>query len=280
LASGQSFNDGRNNDDPGIVVDKTNVYWTSVMGVMTVPIAGGPIKALAKLTGLPAGIAVDASNVYWGERNLGPPSSGSINKVPLTGGSTVTLATDPSYGPSRLVVDANAVYFTNSVESTVMKVPIAGGTAIPLAMNRKYPYAITVDSSRVYWTDQDDQGRGFIMAVPLNGGTPMVLASGLDPTDAMVLDSDNLFWSSNGGLFTMSVAGGSPVQLQDEVTGTPHINVDASFVYLSGTAVLRVPRVGGPAVQVAASPGGIFDLTGDASNLYWLEASEVKRWPK
>jgi hypothetical protein len=44
-----------------------------------------------------------------------------VNKVPLSGGTTVTLVSGPA-GLAGIAIDASSVYWTNYINGTVMKV--------------------------------------------------------------------------------------------------------------------------------------------------------------
>jgi hypothetical protein len=106
-----------------ITADATSVYWTNAPGgaqptgsVMSVSATGGTPVTLATLAALavPAAITVDATNVYWVE------ALGSVKKVPLAGGTPVTLAAAPN-NPGGIAVDATSVYWTDSAGGTVLK---------------------------------------------------------------------------------------------------------------------------------------------------------------
>ena len=83
---------------------------------MKVTATGGTPVTLVTLTGsaVPAGIAVDANNVYWIE------GLGSVRKVPIGGGSPVTLAPAPEL-PGGIAVDATNVYWTDTSTGNVYK---------------------------------------------------------------------------------------------------------------------------------------------------------------
>jgi len=79
-------------------------------------VTGGPPVTLVALSSsvVPAAIAVDAANVYWIE------GLGSVRKVPIAGGTPVTLAAAPVL-PGGIAVDATSVYWTDTANGNVYK---------------------------------------------------------------------------------------------------------------------------------------------------------------
>jgi sugar lactone lactonase YvrE len=78
------------------------------------PLDGGTASTLAPAND-PGGIAVDSANVYWTNNN-----SGTVMKIPVGGGTAVTVAANQS-GPLGVAVDATSVFWTNYSGGTVMK---------------------------------------------------------------------------------------------------------------------------------------------------------------
>jgi len=93
-------------------------------------------------------LAVDATSVYWAFCGA---DNGGVMKVPLTGGSSVTLSSGQGC-PFAVAVDATSVYWTEHAGGSVMTVPLGGGTPVALASGRNQPWGITVDAVAVYWT--------------------------------------------------------------------------------------------------------------------------------
>jgi hypothetical protein len=126
LIGGSPTSLAENQSPNAITADATNVYWTNLPtgqdagptepSVMKVAATGGTPVTLVTLTGsaIPAGIAVDATNVYWIE------GLGSVRKVPIAGGSPVTLAPAPEL-PGGIAVDATNVYWTDTSTGNVYK---------------------------------------------------------------------------------------------------------------------------------------------------------------
>jgi len=126
LMGGSPTTLAENQSPNAITADANNVYWTNLPtgqdagptepSVMKVTATGGTPVTLVTLTGsaVPAGIAVDANNVYWIE------GLGSVRKVPIGGGSPVTLAPAPEL-PGGIAVDATNVYWTDTSTGNVYK---------------------------------------------------------------------------------------------------------------------------------------------------------------
>jgi hypothetical protein len=123
-----------------IAVDETSVYWLDAGNpsqgpsgtVDKVPLEGGPPVTLA--TGQTIGwgtpgnvnwnryLAVDATGVYWGTEGTqaNSYSDGAVMKVPLTGGSPVTIASG-GISVGALAIDGESVYWANNYDGYVMK---------------------------------------------------------------------------------------------------------------------------------------------------------------
>ncbi len=103
---------------PGsIAVDSSSVYWTTIDGVLKVPLDGGtPVALVANAS--PSGLLLDAGNLYW-INDADSSAGGSILKMPVAGGTPVTLAS-AQLTLNSLSVDATSVYWTN--EGTISEI--------------------------------------------------------------------------------------------------------------------------------------------------------------
>jgi len=98
-----------------------------------------PVVLAANLD-IPSSIAVDSTYVYWTDQ-----SSGDVKKIPLGGGTQITIASGQD-GPEYVAVDHSYVYWMNVYTTggggAVMKAPLSGGTPITLASASDYPRAL------------------------------------------------------------------------------------------------------------------------------------------
>lgn len=280
LASGQ--------DTPfGIAVSSTNVYWANYeIGVMKVPIGGGPVTALAttpdvdpRRAYIGPNVAVDSKNVYWTSGlpppncpNDGgpctpvglsaPPAPYAIVRAPLEGGTPTTLASLVGTQPDFIAVDSTNVYWTTSSPTAwIEQVSIQGGTPTNLYMQAPpttgrvlFPnpaYAIAAGAGHVCWT---------VTSMPAEGGVGI-----------------------EGNVVSIPVGGGTPTTLASESGYLTSIAVDSTSVYwtdygLSQEAtntnglVLKAPLGGGTPTTLASGQHDPSAIAVDATNVYWGNA--------
>jgi hypothetical protein len=132
-----------------IAVDAANVYFTTDQSLFKVSLLGGAPTMLASGQFF-GNIAVDTKYVYW--TNVpGGAETQSIRKVPIAGGSTMTVVAglDMLLG---IALDATNLYFSDQFH--VMKVALAGGTPTTLVTEMTdQPFGVAVDATSVYWTN-------------------------------------------------------------------------------------------------------------------------------
>jgi hypothetical protein len=153
-----------------VAADAEYVYWIDLMQhtVNRMPLAGGPVTALASGQGFLAGLTVDDQFVYWASTDeTTTPPTGRVNRVSRLGGDPLILAEQRSY-PLNLVTDQSRVYWTaedlkaTGVAGTgsVSMAPIDGGGPTTVIADGINPYGIALDATHVYWTESGGSAVG------------------------------------------------------------------------------------------------------------------------
>jgi len=211
----------------------------------------------------PKGIAVNGTSVFWLEA-----MSGTVMKIPVSGGAPTTLATAPNGAQSSiadLAIDATNVYWTAGNDGTVTKVPIIGGPAVILAENENAATGIAVDGSNVYWSNGLS-----IKKIPIGGGAAVAIGSNANWTIAV--DSASAYWSTPTGVMMGPLTGGTSTLLVPDKSKWCFA-VDATNIYwtdpTAGT-VTKMPLQGGTATPVASGVESPIDVAVDATNVYWI----------
>ncbi len=175
-------------NEPYLTIDADNVYWTG-NGISKVSKNGGTTLKLS--TGSATGIAVDSQNVYWTEYG----TSGAVKKMPITGGLAVTLAS-AAYAIS-IAVDSNSVYFSDGGQ--IKKVGSDIGVVTSLTSQHHGVYALTIDSTAVYWIEANDWQGVAVKKVSKDGGMVTTLAqSESDNYFSVAVDDTYVYWAASG----------------------------------------------------------------------------------
>jgi hypothetical protein len=104
-----------------IAVEGATLYYANGDSVQAMPRTGGMPVTLASDIISNGAIAVDGTNVYvTGEY---PPMGGRLTRVPVGGGTPVTLVSGCQLLPIDVAVDATSVYWLDQDADTVMKLP-------------------------------------------------------------------------------------------------------------------------------------------------------------
>ena len=290
----------------GIAVHNGVVYWTNYVAggeVMSVPEAGGTPTIIATNQDFPWAIAVDDSNVYWtnydngyGPSAGGSTTSGTVMKVPLTGGTPVTLA-QGLQNPWGIALDATNVYFSNAGGGTIKSVPIAGGNVTVLASGLLQPEGIAVQNGVVYWVNYAGttvNNNFYVESVATTGGTPKVLSSSTDAFEGfgLAVNATSIFLSTEqgavgaatDGLLSMPLAGSSAPTVLASAEVTPFaIALDATNVYwtsnyVNNGMVSSMPLAGGTPTRLATNLTNPTGIAVDATGVYYTAAGGGRVW--
>jgi hypothetical protein len=200
-----------------LVVDQGTIFWSNygvTCGVMSCPVSGCTTPKL--LSSRPScedtaeneitGVAVDATDVFFTLHggpavDGGAGVDGAVLRCPRTGcpGAPFTVALTQGAIPFTVAVDATHVYWATATSKTsakpgeVLSADKSGSSVTTLASMQETPYLLTVDDSRVFWTDQS---RGVVLGVPKGGpgGAPTTLASVQANPSWIANDAKRVFW--------------------------------------------------------------------------------------
>jgi hypothetical protein len=296
-------------DGPGgVVVDATHAYWTNQNGgqVMSVALDGGAPKVLADKQH-PFGIAVDTKFVYWA--NNTSRKTGSVMRVPKTGGATTTVAAAQGtpYGPAFA---AGGLYWTTAEDGGIVKAALDGAGRTVAAASEGAPVSIATNATGVYWLrthrapvvapdpfDRNPSKRPDrrpqppppptfdVRAMALAGGAPKTLATDRGNAEHVVVDARRVYWTNptRGVVMAAPIGGGGAVELVKGERYPLALAIDAVNIYWidhgrpdpdskPSTVLLRkAPLAGGTAITLANIDGSVA-IAVDATCVYWTEA--------
>ena len=229
----------------GVALFGDHVYWVTAGGaVMRVPATGGPAEELGRGTSL-VSVAVDASGVFFTDEG-----AGTIGRVPLAGGPVAILASGET-SPWGIALDGTYAYYTTS--TAVRRVPEVGaGAATDAATGLTQPHKIVVSGGRVLWVNE----------------------SGVDAVDSRLLSGGGAQCHFNNQTLPHGLFADSSQIFHTDHRPAPDGKVRRK--QLSETCSTD-------AVEIAVGLESPFELTGDATSLYWtvdVAAGSIVTMPK
>jgi hypothetical protein len=217
------------------------LFYLSAPGVSYEQTTGGTPTVISN-SGAYGQIAIDNTFAYFTIDCGG--GCGSVAKVPLAGGTTTTLI---SYAmnsnvnvPSGIAVDANNIYWANSIGNAVMKMPVGGGAGTVLASGQTGAGYLVIDLNNVYFVTG-----GTIAKVPIGGGSTTVIVPS-SVTGTLITDplSSYIYYGSGGNLKKVLSTGGTITTLATSAGGTIWgIAVDNTYVYWSNVTDGTVKKI-------------------------------------
>jgi hypothetical protein len=236
-----------------IAVDDVNVYYQGQdAGIYRAPKAGGAPSVVINPGSLLGGITVLGANLYWFERppNLTLEGTVTVNRAPLKGGPTETLARFASsgFGPggsplSRIGVTTTTVflsaYTTLSSFPIAVGVPDGGPPSAPIDLNCRY---LLSDSDAVYCATGSEVYRVASDGSSTNLGKTLQA----EGNGAFAYDGSYVYWVDAltvGAIRRVPKTGGEPTVIASD-TKPVAIAVDDNAVYWSddGGHIMRLAK--------------------------------------
>jgi len=231
------------------------------------------------------GIVATATDVAWIGNANDVDGQGYLAKIPIGGGTPVTLASNLDAG-TQLATDGTNLYWVAPNDGNIMKIALAGGNAVPIVTGQgQLADIIAVDATSVYWRNAQNE----IMKAPLAGGTPTTLASNVEGQNIAVSASavylsayDPNTTSDNSWLASVPLNGGAAKQFGPTTEGEiDWVAVNATTVSwitnngASGASISTVATAGGTAVTLVKDSSADF-IAVDDTNVYYVNENVMK----
>ncbi len=268
--------------------------------IKSIPISGGAIRDLASVTTSASyarnsvlDITVNGSDIFWIDNG-----NGTLNTIPITGGTVVTLISGLT-SPGALATNSTTAFWTESGasigcckvmgEGTVRQIPLTGGTAITVADNLDIPQTIAVDADNLVWSEQ------WRLAKKSNtGGLISTLVSGVSSDMARITIAQSNVYILDGDLVkVVPLSGGTVEKLAPAKFGSiVNLSLRNVDIVSDNTSIYWAIRgvLGSPVVQKIAITGGVpetlvneaiipnsqdcyWRLALDEQSVYWSEGS-------
>jgi hypothetical protein len=238
-----------------LAVAGQDVYWAATDGVATYGDAG---RTLFVGNTHPQAMTTDGTNLYWSDWGTGKPIYAQPLGVSAASPGTA-LYTNTGTVFSIAVFQGNLYWTVNDTSVTdglVQFGAIGGGQPTTAAQNQANPVGVSVDSSGVYWANEGTIGAPgggsdqTVWAQPAGGGAAIPLGSGLNHPVKV--------WADPSGPYVYWVEQGDP-----------------GDGYKDGTVRRRKKDGSDVVVTMAGGQQQPFDITGDATSIYWLNAGAV-----
>jgi len=280
------------------------VYWLSSRvsppeySIERTPRDGGSSETLYTTSEDIVSLTADGSDLYWREGFLDPGFTGTLRRMPLSGGPPSVVAEGLGSGGSSaggLALHAGFAILTETTFPTSYRltaVPLDGGVPRVLAEIPAPARSIVGLGTEVYWIDDEA-----LRSVPLAGGTVTTWLDDVESGIDLTVEDDTLVWTESvccahgqEGRVRRLEPGGEPVNLAEDVDDPGAVAASDGMVYWAegGSIGLTegfgriavVPIEGGSVSDVAAGVSTTLPIVAaDGANLYYADRWRVKKVP-
>ncbi len=231
----------------------------------------------------------DATRVYWTEfgDDIGT-ANGFVKSCPLTGcGTGAMVYSQAQINPRGIAVDAQNVYWGSAsygaVNGAIWSCALTGCTSPTKLASAGIPYGVWVDTTYVYWVDNDD-GSVHRILKPNNGDKVLYdggdYATGFPVSEPQQCVSDGTFVYLNdyfGDVYRVPVAGGDPFLMASgaQAGGWP-LAIDATYVYFGDSGflyrMLKTSAFGkGTVIATGISDPDTIVIDPATNTVYWAD---------
>jgi hypothetical protein len=251
---------------------------------------GGTQTLLTMAPTEPIGIAVKGGFAYYTERGSSSTTpTGTITRVPISGGTPTVLAT-AQFVPVDLTLDDTSIYWVNagspntpSFSGSLMSMPIGGGSLTTLASSQNNPSNVVVHGTSILWATEDA-----LKKAALDGTSPSTLMTP-GAYYGLAANSTTAFFTfiSTGGpnymqkIGSVRLDGTNPatlVQLNQEVP--KGMAIDDTSVYWANVYTGDVMTAGLNGSGAKALASGLtqpYRVAVDRCYVYWVDHDGVAK---
>jgi len=282
-----------------ITLDASNAYFTNAFSpiseVDSVALAGGAKSVLASAPTTLSSVATSGGTLYWARMSGG--TAGGVYTVPAAGGTVTQLSShaDDGLGGNQML----AAYLSGTSFATFRSHILFGDVLVaalydtrlsflgtseasllpatdPVTHLNYYPYALALDGSNVYFTQ--DSGAG-VWRVALAGGAATQLVSGAN-RDALAAYAGFVYFQQGNDLKSVSSAGG-PISTVAFGVGTISMLIarNGRLFWACGSCgnVMELQLANGSTKQLASSQSSPISLAADDTYVYFGTSDSLKR---
>lgn len=231
--------------------------------------------------------ASDGTNLFYANQGTGS-GTGSIQRIPIGGGSATPIATAQST-PLDVAVDATNVYWTNAGDGSVWKSDKTTPNPINLSpANGQYHAAyLAIDATNVYFTDA---ASGQVTRVPIaTGAVTNMTTPGVFGPGHIAVDKTNAYFGSRGSSSSailsvgLTATNATPAQLVPSLPNVAGIATDGTNIWFTEATnvqpyavnsgeIHRVTVAGTSNTSLATKQNGPNCIAIDSTSVYWINS--------
>jgi hypothetical protein len=213
----------------------------------------------------------------------------NIKRIDLKSGSISVLVKGGERIPNAaLALDEKFLYWSDG--ANILRVPKEGGASETIIPGAPNPDEMLLDNDNIYWLIWSGEGSPPqpVMFAPKKGGTAKQLTEPQKGTSGLSLDKDFVYWMTSDGIKKIPRNGGEVSEVYHNSSPSPSLGLaqDADNFYFcqmnskGHSALMKVPKKGGAAIQLAASINHTQQfVVADANVYYFADVEHMGSFP-